>query len=438
MRKPLHLAAVLLAFLVAPAGAGEDTAAAVLLSFNERLIATAIAEDKLLTLKGVRTAAMMHIAMHDAINATQRRYSAYALREDVPGTDPVAAAAQAAYEVIVSQYPSQQAELRCELEHWQDASKPETARARDLGRRAAAVILALRSDDGWDVPAEYRWHPMAPGVYAEFHEHSGTPKGFVFGAGWARVKPFALLRPEQVRAPPPPRIGSDQYLAAFEEVKAYGRYQSPQRTADQTHLALWWKDFVENSHNRLARQLVRERNVDLWRAARLFALLNVSVMDAYVSSFDSKFHYNHWRPFTAIRWAEHDGEPRTPADPAWDNTHRHTYPWPSYPSAHAGACAAAMAPMIDTFGDDVPFTMQTREVDTAGPMSEKMVMEPATRSFTSFSQAAMECALSRVYLGIHFRYDSLAGNRQGSQVGGYVLAHHLLPVGTDAAQTRPR
>lgn len=128
---------------------------------------------------------------------------------------------------------------------------------------------------------------------------------------------------------------------------------------------MWWKDFVENSHNRLARELVTAERTDLWDAARLLALINMSVMDAYIVVFENKFFYNHWRPYTAIRWSGDDGNPATQADPQWQNTHGHTY--------------------------------------------------------------ASECALSRVYLGIHFRYDSLAGNQLGARVGHRAVERYLRP-----------
>jgi membrane-associated phospholipid phosphatase len=270
---------------------------------------------------------------------------------------------------------------------------------------------------------------MAPGVYAELGEHSGTPEGFVFGAGWAAAEPFVLTSPHQLRSPPPPEIGSDAYTEAFREVKEVGSHGSATRTDDQSHLALWWKDFAENSHNRLARELVTDEELDPWRAARLFALLDMAIYDAYVGVFDNKFHYNHWRPYTAIRWAENDGNPDTEADPEWNNLHRHTYAFPSYPSAHGTACAAAMTVLEEAFGDAYAFTMTTPRVDEAGPFSGKIEMAPPTRSFESFDQAALECALSRVYLGIHFRYDSTAGNALGKEIGEWVVGHALRPVG---------
>lgn len=397
-------------------------------SWNALVLEIAEREDHFLTLKGVRTAAMMHIAMHDAINSIHRHYSPYAYKPHrLLGADPVAAAAQAAYTVALDAYPDQRALLEKELQRWLRAAptNPAKGRALELGTRAAEAIVAKRDGDGWNKEAEYRLHPMAPGVYAEFPDHSGTPKGFVFGAGWATAQPFALRAPHQFRVAPPPRIDSKAYADAYQEVLEIGRYQSASRTQDQTHLALWWKDFAESSHNRLARQLVENVGTDLWTAARLFALLNMSIYDGYVASFDSKFFYNHWRPYTAIRWAGEDGNPRTRPDLSWNNLHQHTYAFPSYPSAHGTVCAAGMTVLADTFGDAYPFTMETREVDSAGPLSPKIPMEPPTRSFERFSSAAQECAISRVYLGIHFRYDSLAGNQLGSELGRYLVENHL-------------
>jgi hypothetical protein len=327
--------------------------------------------------------------------------------------------------VAVDQYPDQQ-EVLATL---RDESLPDIASRKsglEVGEAAARAILREREADGWETEAEYQWHPMAPGVYAEFPDHSGTPQGFIFGAGWAGALPFALESHDQFRSPPPPAIESAAYTRAFDEVKRAGRFQSIARTVDQTHLALWWKDFAENSHNRLARDLVARERLGLVEAARLFGLLNISIFDSYVSVFDNKFFYNHWRPYTAIRWAANDGNPQTVPEETWTNTHRHTYAFPSYPSAHGTACAAAMTVIADTFGDDYPFTMATPTVDIAGPFSGKIEMKPPTRDFQNFDEAAKECAMSRVYLGIHFRYDSIEGNKLGKRIGEYVRANYLV------------
>jgi membrane-associated phospholipid phosphatase len=400
-----------------------------LVAWNSRVLAVAESQDRFLTLKGVRTAAMMHLAIHDAINAIDPRYRSYAFDVDGRGADPIAAATQAAFVIANDQYPAQRDQWEALRRKWLN---PLERRSREagiaLGEAAAQAVLEKRASDHWDGTVEYQFHPMAPGVYAEFSEHSGTPRGFVFGAGWAVVQPFALKSPAQFRSPPPPAIDSDAYTRAFDEVRTVGRFESRIRTADQTHQAFWWKEFAESSHNRLARQLVSEEAPDLWTAARFFALLNVSIMDAYIGVFDNKFYYNHWRPYTAIRWAAHDGNPRTRAEPDWNNTHRHTYAFPSYPSAHGTACAAAMTVFADTFGDRRWFRMVTPQVDAGGPLSEKIAMRPATRSFDSFSEAARECAGSRVYLGIHFRYDSIEGIRLGNRIGGHAVRTLATPL----------
>lgn len=405
--------------------AEQRDGAAVIIEWNQQLLAAAEAEDGFLTLKGVRSAAMMHLAMHDALNAVRREYAPYVFAGNTPDVDAIAAAAQAAYEIAANQYPKQTAQWQALLDRGAGANGPARQSAAKVGKAVATAVLDSRKGDKWDQQAQYRFHPMGPGVYAEFREHSGTPEGFVFGAGWATVRPFMLSRPDQFRVGPPPAIDSAQYAQAFEEVKEVGSFASRTRTADQTHLAMWWKEFVESSHNRLARQLVASDRLDVRRAARLFALLNMAIFDGYVSVFDSKFFYNHWRPYTAIHWADKDGNPATESDPQWNNLHRHTYAFPSYPSAHGTVCSAAMTVMADTFGERRKFTMETREVDKAGPLSGKIKMDPPTRSFESFPAAALECSLSRVYLGIHFRYDSLAGNELGNAVGRYAVEKYL-------------
>lgn len=399
-------------------------------AWNRQVLEVAEAEDRFLTLKGLRTAAMMHLAVHDALNAIEPRYATWLAATPAPGADPTAAAATAAFEVASDQYPGERGRFASELERWLSrvVDGPAKSAGRELGRATAAAVLAARQDDRWDGEGEYAWQPASPGVYAELGEHSGTPPGFVFGAGWARAVPFTLGDPADFRAPPPPPIDSEAYAAALAEVRELGALDSATRTADQTHLAMWWKEFVESSHNRLARRLVREEGLDLWRAARLFALLETSVYDAYVAVFDDKFHYNHWRPYTAIRRASQDGNPATEEDPEWDNLHRHTYAFPSYPSAHGTACAAAATVLAETFGADRPVTMTTERVDRGGPLSEKVPIEPADRTFASFAAAAEECALSRLYLGIHFRYDSEAGTELGRRIGRHVVDGFLRPV----------
>ncbi len=400
---------------------------AAIVDWNEQVLKVAEAEDGFLTLKGLRTTTMMHLAMHDALATVDNSYASYLEYKVESDIDPVIAMSWAAFTIAADQYPDQKQLFTTLLDSTLALTSSNSPQAPTVGKQIAHSILHHRSEDGWDTEAAYQWHPMAPGVYAEFNEHSGTPEGFIFGAGWGQARPFALQTHDQFLAPAPPAIESEAYTEAFNEVREAGRHISASRTDDQTHLALWWKDFAENSHNRLARDLISKEQLSPVETARFLALLNMSIFDAYVSSFHNKFLYNHWRPYTAIRWAANDNNPNTSPEPDWNNTHQHTYAFPSYPSAHGTACASAMAVFSDTFGDAYPFTMSTREVDIAGPFSGKMNMDPPTRSFSSFSEAASECGMSRVYLGIHFRYDSVEGVNLGTQVGTHAVNSVLLP-----------
>ena len=408
----------------------DDYTSEILQDWNQKVMEIAIEEDGLLTLKGLRTTTMMHLAIHDVLNAIVPKYTSYGFDKSSQVTKPLAASAHAAYTIALDAYPEQKEELEGLLNKWISKDPTNDSNAKNLGEASALAILEARIGDAWNGEAEYTWHPMAPGVYAEFNEHSGTPEGFIFGSGWAKAQPFMLPAQDHFRSPPPPEINSAAYTTAFNEVKEVGRTDSETRTADQAHLAMWWKDFVENSHNRLARQLVEKEQLNLWDSARLFALMNMAVYDAYINVFDNKFHYNHWRPYTAIRWAEHDENPNTEADTEWNNLHLHTYAFPSYPSAHGTASSAAMTTLAETLGkgDNYGFTMVTEEVDSAGPFSEKLKMNPPTRSFESFSEAGLEASLSRIYLGIHFRYDSEEGHRLGTEIGNYANQNFLRPL----------
>jgi hypothetical protein len=383
---------------------------ALVVSWNQTINEIGFADPFAFT-KPIRAHVMMHIAMHDALNAVIPLYNQYAYGGHDPGAHPIAAAAQAAHDVGVSQYPDQQARLDSELARWLSPipDTPHKARGIAVGRQSAAAILALRVNDGWDYQGTYTFSNGAG-------DYQTTPpwSGFVLQPGFRYAKPFGLRSPDQFRPGPPPRLDSAQYAAAFNEVKDFGRVNSVVRTADQTLYAVWWMEFAETSVNRLARQLVTERRAHLWQAARMFALINMGLYDGYIATFDAKYEYNHWRPYTAIRQAGLDGNPATVADPNWEPL-RTTPPFPDYVSAHATGTKATMDILARTFGDKVSFTMATT---TAPP-------QMPTRSFPSFSAAAAECADSRVRLGFHFRYATDAGLKLGSAVADWLDQNYL-------------
>jgi hypothetical protein len=173
-------------------------------------------------------------------------------------------------------------------------------------------------------------------------------------------------------------------------------------------------EFSEASVNRLARQLVVDHDLDLWAANRMLAFVNVALFDVYIAVWDSKFEYNHWRPVTAILHADDDGNDATSGMDDW-RPYRPTAPFPDYVSAHAGGCAASFGVLERTFGDGVPFTMATQTAPEGMP----------TRSFDRFSDAAAECADSRIQLGWHFRYAADGGLELGRRVTAYLAENHL-------------
>ncbi len=384
---------------------------ALVVAWNQLTYDLAFAEDQFLTFKGVRAFAMTHIAIHDALNAVVPRYHRYAYHQTRRSADPVAAAAVAAHDVLASLYPAAGERLDEELATWL-ARVPDgkrKARGLELGAETAAAILALRDGDGFDFQGTYTF-AAGPGVYQT------TPPwdGFVLQPGFRLATPFGLHAGDQFRPPTPPPLDSPTYATAYDEVKEQGRVDSGVRTPDQTAYAVWWMEFTEGSMNRLARNLVTEHGTHLWDAARLFALLNMSMFDTYVATWDSKFAANHWRPYTAIRAAAEDGNPRTAPDATWEPL-RTTPPFPEYVSAHSAVCSSSFEILGRAFGRHLEFTMDTTTAPPGMP----------TRSFPSFRSAAAECADSRVQLGWHFRYATDGGLALGRDVATYVATHHL-------------
>src|SRR5262245_9002889 len=384
---------------------------ALVVAWNQVVNEIAYAEDQFFTFKGVRAHAMMHVAMHDALNAVLPLYRQYAYHSVDAFAHPIVAAAQAAHDVVLSQYPSEQSKLDAKLADWLSRAPDGLFKTRGikLGRQTAAAILALRVNDGWDFQGTYTFSD-------EIGAYQTTPPwdGFVFQPGFRFARPFGLRAPDQFRPAPPPHLDSPKYAAAYNEVKDFGRVDSSVRTLDQTRYAVWWMEFAEASVNRLARRLVTQRQTHLWRAARMFALLNMSLFDGYIAVWDSKYEYNRWRPYTAIREAASDGNQATEADSNWEPLRR-TPPHPEYVSAHSTGCAATFEVLKQTFGNHVSFTMETT---TAPP-------EMPTRSFHSFSSAAAECADSRVRLGWHFRYATDRGLTLGRAVAEWMNENHL-------------
>jgi hypothetical protein len=277
-----------------------------------------------------------------------------------------------------------------------------------VGRQVAARILARRANDGSSAPPIPFQPGAAPGDYQLTPPAMAAP---VF-TQWARVRPFVLRTASQFRPPPPPALTSRKYAAAINEVKALGAAQGSTRTADQTQIGLFWNPPIWATWNRIAESAAIGHHGSVARDARAFAALNLTFADSVIAFYDAKYAYRFWRPVTAIRNADTDGNPETVADPGWTPLSP-TAPDPSYPGAHGTISAAGAEVLSSLYGNDFDFTVTS----PAQPGVE--------RPFLSFSEAAEEASVSRIYNGNHTRLDQAAGEDLGRDVAGFVLANAL-------------
>ena len=367
------------------------------------------------SLMASRINAMVHIAMHDALNAVYSKYATYAFTGKDNGANPIAAAASAAHDVLLHEIPGKESYLDSALQQTLSNVADGDAKNRgiNLGKQVAQTIIAARTDDG------SAGNPLAPvlptdipGVY-----QAVPPFDFYFAPYWENVKPFSLQRKDQFRSVPPPPVNSDAYTAAFNEVKETGKRNSTTRPADQTAYAKFWYEFSEAGWNRVARVTSVNRKLGLVETARLFALVDIAMADAYIAGWDSKLHYNLWRPYSAIRKAGADDNSDTSPDLQWE-PEQATPPIQDYPSTHSALGTAAAVVLARVLGDNTSFTMAS---PTAVPSG-------STRSFTSFSQAAIENADSRVRAGIHFRFACEAGLELGNKIGSWTVDNLLKPL----------
>jgi hypothetical protein len=362
-----------------------------------------------------RALAMVHAAIFDSVNAIDRRYKVYAVDAQATlGTSQEAAAAAAAHAVLVSLYPSRQANL--DAAYALSLSQiPDGASKTDgvsLGESVAAAILALRSSDGSTTTLPYTQTP-GPGIWQP------TPLTFptALFVAWGNVTPFTLKSGSQFRAEGPPALSSAEYAADFNEVKSLGAANSAMRTATQTEAARFWAENSQITWNNIARIVAVARQNSLSDNARLFALLNLAGADTAIAVFDSKYTYNFWRPITAIRAADTDGNLYTIADPTWTPL-METAPHPDYTSQHSAWGAAAAKVLASFFGtDEIGFSFTTSTAPGG-----------VIRTYDSFSQAAEDNMTSRIYIGFHFRAACRHGFNQGRQVGHWVSHQFLQPV----------
>jgi hypothetical protein len=386
-----------------------------------------------------RLYAMAHVAIHDALNAIDRRFEPYAYDVVGPaGASPAVAAAAAARGVMVSvlgephdPFPEACRDAgiaRVESDYTAAlAAIPDGAAKRQgvaVGQAAAAAILAVRADDGSDTPL----------IVADWPQ--GTEPGrwrfvpgfdFIFAPGWRNVTPFVLRDSTQFLPRPPFPVTSRRYATDLQEVQrlgADGVVTPSARTADQTEIALFWVESSPLQWNRIARTVTVAQRLDLWENARLFALLNMALSDGYVATFEAYLHYNHWRPVTAIRLADTDGNAATRGDPTWTPL-RPNPPVPEHGSGHSIEGGAATRILQHFFGNRVRFRTCSLTLPEGSQCDDPT---PVYRHYDSFSAAQNENGLSRILVGFHFRRAVDEGIREGRRIGERAVDRFLRPV----------
>ena len=375
----------------------------------------ATAGDQPATVHPTYELAIMHTAIYDAVVAIDHSAMPYLTTVHAPRDASRAAAADtAARDTLIKLYPSLQGSIDQEYAGLlaQLPSRRHVAEGIRVGEQAAAQLLVARQGDGSDAQPI----PFVPGTNPG--DYQLTPPTFSPPAftHWRFVRPFALNRANQFRPGPPPALTSAKYAAAFNEVKALGAATGSTRTADQTEIGLFWNPPIWATWNRIAQTAALGHPGSLSENARTFAALNLTFADSVIAFYDAKDTYRLWRPVTAIQRADTDGNPDTTADPAWTPLSA-TAPDPSYPGAHGTISAAGAETLSSIYGNDFAFNVTS----TALPGVE--------RSFTSFSEAADEATVSRIYNGNHTRIDQVAGENLGRDVAQFVLRSALLRHG---------
>jgi hypothetical protein len=359
----------------------------------------------------------MHAAIYDAVNAIDRTHRPFLvpLSGVQRSASQDAAAAAAAHQVLVALYPAFKATLDAQLQQSlaEILDGNDKAEGVRIGQAVADRILAVRSTDGSNAqPIPYVFG-TAPGDYQSTPPNFPPQPQFTH---WSRVTPFALERASQFRPGPPPALTSDTYSDAFNQIKSLGIANSTTATADEALTGRFWNGAIQNYWNEIAQTASVAHGLTTAQNARLFALLNLSLADDVIAFYDAKYTYNFWRPVTAIRAADAGINPETAADPNWLPEVGKTAPDPSYPGAHAVISAAGAEVLISFFERDRFEFNVTSEV-----------LPGVERSFTSFSAAAEEATLSRIFGGQHFRFDLTTGQRLGREIADFVLDKFLTP-----------
>src|SRR5438128_9402230 len=387
---------------------GSSASGAIVIAWNKELLHIVLTPGaQPATVHPTRSYAILHAAIYDAVVSITRDAPPFLFSVNAPSTARAgAAAAQAGHDTLVALYPKWKAALDQQLAS-ELATIPDGAGKQQgiqVGQAVAARLIAIRANDGSAATPP----PFAPGNQPG--NYLPTPPKFVAPVftNWGNVTPFVLNNAAQFRPDPPPALTSQAYAQALNEVKSLGQNTSTTRTSDQTVIAKFWGGPIWNTWNEIAENAALAHHTNLVTTARLFAALNLSFADSTISFYDAKYHYQLWRPITAIRLANTDGNPATVGDPNWTPL-AVTAADPSYPGAHSTISATGATVLSAFFGNQ----------DQISVTSD--VLPGVVRTFASFSDVATEAGLSRIYAGQHTRLDHEAGLALGHAVAQFVL-----------------
>jgi len=358
-----------------------------------------------------RAVAMVQVAMFDAVNSIERRYRPYLAQfPAAPTASKEAAAAAAAGAVLAGLFPNAEKQTHDLMASYLAALPEGEAKAEGvrLGEAVAAKVLEARRNDGTGAPDSYR-PKTKPGVY--------VPTAITVGSTWPNVTPFALKSPAQFRPQPPTRLTGKEWAVDYNEIKDLGRKDSAKRSARQTEDARFWLITGPQSTDPLVRQLVTATKLGLLDSARFMALASVALADAYIAVMEAKYHYEFWRPITAIRNGDIDGNPLTESDPTWqpiDTTPMH----PEYPCAHCIG-SSALATVVETLlgTADIP------EIVMTSPSAPGV-----THRWTNIRAYTDEVSQARIWAGFHYRFSTRVGTGMGYQIGEYVVKSVMQPT----------
>lgn len=358
-----------------------------------------------------RMVAITQVAMFDAVNAIERRYRPYLVQpQAAAATSKEAAAASAAGTALAGLLPELEREIRGSMAAYLATipdGDPKSAGIR-VGETVALKVLETRSGDGAGTADAYR-PKTRPGIY--------VPTPITVGSAWPNLAPFAMTSPAQFRPQPPVALNSKRWADDYNEIRELGGKSSAKRSPRQTEDARFWLITGPQSTDPIARQLVTARKLDLTDSARFMAIVSIALADAYVAVMDAKYHYDFWRPITAIRNGDTDDNPATERDATWqpiDNTPMH----PEYPCAHCIGSSALAAVVEAVFGStDVPEVSMT-----------SATMPGAIHRWTNLRAYADEVSNARIWAGFHYRFSTEVGQDMGRRIGTYVAQKVMQPV----------